>query len=174
MSRDDIGSRPIQLDTNGYACGFAASRQWPHLSTLKEKHMKSRYLAGLLAATSLALALPTQAHMQGHDAQGADGTRMFRHLNLTAEQRDQVSKVFQEQAPAFKERMEADRAAHDALRKAATDPNANLRQLADAAGKAHADVAVLRAETMRKVIPLLTAEQRARLEQATAHAQHRR
>jgi Spy/CpxP family protein refolding chaperone len=137
------------------------------------------YLAGFLAATSVAFALPAQAHSHSsgagatQQAQGEPGARMFRHLNLTAEQREQVSKIFQEQAPAFKERTQADRAAHEALRKAATDPNANLRQLADAAGKAHADVAVLRAETLRKVVPLLTPEQRAKLEQAPGHAQHR-
>jgi Spy/CpxP family protein refolding chaperone len=125
--------------------------------------MKSRYLAGLLAATSLALALPAQAHPRGSEHGG-----MFRHLELTAEQREQVSKIFKEQAPAFKERVQADRAAHAALRKAATDPSADIRQLADAAGKAHAEVAVLRAETMRKVVPLLTAEQRTKLEQAPA------
>ena len=131
--------------------------------------MKSTHLAGFLAAASLALAVPAHAHSggPGHGAQGApDGARMFRHLNLSAEQREQVSKIFKEQAPAFKERAQADRAAHDALRKAATDPNADLRPLADAAGKAHAEVAVLRAETVRKVIPLLTPEQRAKLEQA--------
>jgi len=131
--------------------------------------MKSRYLAAFLAASSIALALPAQAHMQD----SPNGARMFRHLDLTAEQREQVSKIFQEQAPAFKERMQADRAAHDALRKAATDPSADIRQLADTAGKAHAEVAVLRAETVRKVIPLLTAEQRARLEQAPGHPEHR-
>lgn len=133
--------------------------------------MKSHYLAGLLAAASVAFALPAQAHSGGpRQMQGEPGARMFRHLELTAAQREQVSKIFQEQAPAFKERVEADRAAHEALRKAATDPGADLRQLADAAGKAHAEVAVMRAETMRKVIPLLTPEQRARLEQASAQA----
>ena len=127
--------------------------------------MKSRYLAGLLAAASLALALPAQADQRGpgHESGGAG---MFRHLQLTAEQRDQVSKIFKEQEGAFKQRVEADRAAHDALRKASIDPNADIRPLADAAGKAHAEVAVLRAETLRKVIPLLTPEQRAKLEQA--------
>ena len=130
--------------------------------------MNSRYLAGLLAATSLALALPASAHSRGpgHDMHGGPG--MFRGLDLTAEQREQVSKIFKEQAPAFKERIQADRAAQAALRKAAIDPNADIRPLADAAGKAHAEVAVLRAETMRKVIPLLTPEQRSKLEQAPA------
>jgi Spy/CpxP family protein refolding chaperone len=139
----------------------------------KEKHMKSGYLAGLLAATSLALALPAQAHSQ-HRGHGEPGARMFRHLDLSAAQREQVSKIFQEQAPAFKERVQADRAAHDALRKAAVDPAADIRPLADAAGKAHAEVAVLRAETMRKVIPLLTPEQRTKLEQVPARGRHGR
>jgi Spy/CpxP family protein refolding chaperone len=133
-----------------------------------------RYLTGLLAATSIAFALPVQASPRGpgagHEAQG--GMRMFRHLDLSTAQREQVSKIFQEQAPAFRSSMEADRAAHEALRKAAIDPNADIRPLADAAGKAHADAAVLRAETLRKVIPLLTPEQRTKLEQAPARGQH--
>jgi len=133
----------------------------------------NRYLAGLIAATSIAFALPVQANSRGpgggHEAQG-----MFRHLDLSAAQREQVSKIFQEQAGAFRERVEADRAAHLALRKAAIDPNADIRPLADAAGKAHAEVAALRAETMRKVIPLLTPEQRTKLEQAPARERHGR
>jgi len=133
-----------------------------------------RYLTGLLAATSIAFALPVEAHPRspgaGQEAQG--GTRMFRHLDLSAAQREQVSKIFQEQAPAFRSRVDADRAAHEALRKAAIDPNADISQLADAAGKAHAEVAALRAETLRKVIPLLTPEQRTKLEQAPARGQH--
>jgi Spy/CpxP family protein refolding chaperone len=132
----------------------------------------NRYLAGFLAAASLAFALPVQAHSK-HQGQGEPGARMFRHLDLTAAQREQVSKVFQEQASAFKERVQADRAAHQALRKAATDPNADIRQLADTAGKAHAEVAVLRAETLRKVLPILTPEQRTKLEQAPTRGGHR-
>jgi Spy/CpxP family protein refolding chaperone len=127
----------------------------------------NRTLAGLLAASAVALALPVHAHSRGggHEAGGAG---MFRHLQLSAEQREQVSKVFKEQQGAFKQRFEADRAAQAALRKAAADPGADLRPLADAAGKAHAEVAVLRAETLRKVLPILTPEQRTRLEQAPA------
>ena len=127
----------------------------------------NRILAGFLAGSAVALALPVHAHSRGpgHDAGGAG---MFRHLQLTTEQREQVSKIFKEQEGAFKQRFEADRAAHAALRKAATDPNADIRPLADTAGKAHAEVAVLRAETVRKVLPILTPEQRTRLEQAPA------
>ena len=132
----------------------------------------NRTLAGFLAASAVALALPVHAHSRsGHEAGGAG---MFRHLQLTTEQREQVSKIFKEQEGAFRQRAEADRAAHAALRKAATDPGADIRPLADAAGKAHAEVAVLRAETLRKVIPLLTPEQRAKLEQAPARGHHGR
>jgi len=127
----------------------------------------NRTLAGFLAASAVALALPVHAHSRGagHEAGGAG---MFRHLQLTTEQREQVSKIFKEQEGAFKQRVEAARAAHEALRKAAIDPKADVRPLADAAGKAHAEVAVLRAETMRKVLPILTPEQRSKLEQAPA------
>jgi Spy/CpxP family protein refolding chaperone len=135
------------------------------------------YVAGLLAASSVALALPAEAHRMGpgsgaqHEMQGrpGGGMRMLRQLDLTQEQRDQARKIFDEQAPALRERGAAARAAHDALRKGTLDPNADssrIRELADAVGKAHADAAVLRAETMRRVAALLTPEQRAKLEQA--------
>jgi len=122
----------------------------------------SPYLAGLLVASSVALALPVQADQASagagamHEMHGrAGGMRMLRGLDLTQAQRDQVSKIFQEQAPAFRERANAAREANDALRKATLDPNADagrIRELADAAGRAHADAAVLRAETMRRVV----------------------
>jgi Spy/CpxP family protein refolding chaperone len=138
----------------------------------KEKRMKlNRYLAALLAASSVAFALPADAQRgpggpgAHHEMQGG-GMRMLRGLELTAEQREQVSAIFKEQAPAFRERANAAHAAHEALRKGTLDPNADVRALADAVGKAHADAALLRAETMRRVTALLTPEQRAKLEQA--------
>jgi Spy/CpxP family protein refolding chaperone len=129
----------------------------------------NRYLAGLLVASSVALALPVQAHRGGYDAQGRPGSlRMLRGLDLTPQQREQASGIFKEQAPAFRERANAARAAHQALRQAtlAGNDSGQLRQLADAAGRAHAEAALLRAETMRRVVGLLTPEQRHKLEQA--------
>ena len=141
------------------------------------------YLAGLLVASSVAFALPAQAHREGpgpgamHEMHGgAGGMRMLRRLDLTQEQRDQASKIFQEQAPALRERANAAREAHQGLRKATLDPNADagrIRELADAAGRAHAEAAVLRAETMRRVVALLTPEQRTKLEQARERQGHR-
>jgi Spy/CpxP family protein refolding chaperone len=149
----------------------------------KEKRMKlNRYLAGLLLASSVALALPAQAHrggpggfdgMQG----GPGGARMLRQLDLTEQQRDQVFKIFHEQAPALREQAKAVRAAREELRKAAVDPGADagrIRQLADAMGKAHADAAVQRAETLRRVAAVLTPEQRARLGELQARGREGR
>ena len=53
---------------------------------------------------------------------------------------------------AAQARRELDRAATQALREAGMEANAAVRPLADAAGKAHAGVAVIRAETVRTVL----------------------
>ena len=137
----------------------------------------NRYLAGLLVASSVALALPAHAQRAPdgahHEHRYGGGMRMLRGLDLTPEQREQVSKIFEEQKPAFRERANALRAANDALRKAAADPNADVRAAANALGKAHADAAVQRVETMRRVTALLTPEQRQKLEQRREQHEHR-
>jgi protein CpxP len=135
------------------------------------------YVAALLVATSAALTLPAYAqrgpgpdgrhgmHQGGHGG----GARMLRNLDLSEAQRDQIFKIRHEQAPAARERMKAARAAQSALRQAARDPNADsarIRQLADAVGRTHADAAVARVETQRKVLAVLTPEQRSKLEQS--------
>lgn len=142
------------------------------------------YLAGLLVAGSLAFAVPgvalaqPGAHggaMQAHQMRGG-GMGMLRGLDLTEAQRDQVFKIFHDQAPAMRERMKAARATHDELRKATAAPNfdaARVRQLADAVGKAHADAAYARAETMSRVVALLTPEQRKKLEEFRARGPRR-
>ena len=135
--------------------------------------MKTRYLASLLAATSLALALPVQAHSGGPGQGGADGTRMFRHLNLTAEQRDQVSKIFQEQAPAFRSASTptAPRTTRCARRRSTRRPTSARSPTRRARRTPTSPCCAPR--RMRKVIPLLTPEQRARLEQAPTPGGHR-
>lgn len=155
------------------------------------------YLAGLLAASSLALAIPAavQAQPGGHgEREGMHqmrgghegferggfergGMRFLRHLDLTEAQRDQAFKIFHEQAPALRDRMKAARTAQQELRKAALSLNfdaARARELADTAAKAHADVALMRAEGMSKLVALLTPEQRAKLEEARERGQRGR
>jgi len=144
------------------------------------------YLAALLAACSLAVALPSaQAHpmggpggaygeMRGHDMRG--GLRALRGLDLTDAQREQVRGIFKEQAPAMRERMDIARKAHQELRAASLAPSfdgARARQLADTAAKALADAAVLRAEATSKVVALLSPEQRAKLEERRSRHEHR-
>ena len=142
-------------------------------------------LAGLALATSFAFALPEAAqagpgmggHREGAHSMRGEGAHFLRGLDLTQEQRDQVFKIFHEQAPARRERAQAARDAREELRKLALAPAfdaAKARQLADAAAKAQADVALMRAESMSKVVALLTPEQRAKLEQAREHRGHRR
>jgi Spy/CpxP family protein refolding chaperone len=136
------------------------------------------YLAALLAAGSLALAIPAvQAHSSdGPRAErmrgGGEGMRFLRRLDLTEAQREQVKKIFEEQAPNMRSRMEAARTAQQELRALAMSPNfdsGRARELADTAAKAHADAAVMRAEGMSKVFALLTPEQRTRLEERREH-----
>jgi Spy/CpxP family protein refolding chaperone len=144
-------------------------------------------LTGLALATSFALALPNAAqadprgHGEGmHQMRGGGehrgGMGFLRGLDLTQEQRDQVFKIFHDQAPALRERAQAARDAREELRKLALAPgfdSAKARQLADTAARAQADVAVMRAEGMSKVVALLTPEQRTKLEQAGERGGHR-
>ena len=138
------------------------------------------YLAAVLAASSLALALPAaQARsMHGHGGyHGQDMRGGLRGLDLTEAQREQVRGIFKEQAPAMRERMEIARKAHQELRAASLAPgfdSARARELADTAAKALADAAVLRAEAMSKVVALLTPEQRAKLDERRAKREERR
>ena len=145
-------------------------------------------LTGLALATSFALALPNaaQADPRGHGeregmhqmrggGEQRGGMGLLRGLDLTQEQRDQAFKIFHDQAPALRERAQAARDAREELRKLALAPSfdsAKARRLADTAAKAQADVAVMRAEGMSKVVALLTPEQRTRLEQAGERGAH--
>ena len=139
-------------------------------------------LAAILAASTLAFALPAaQAHMGGHGSHHGEmrgeGMRGLRGLELTEAQREQVRAIFKEQAPALRSRMEIARKAHQELRAASLQPDfdgARVRQLADNAAKAMADAAVLRAETMSKVVALLTPEQRSKLEERRKRFEERR
>lgn len=147
-------------------------------------------LSGLALAASFALALPNaaQADPRGsgeregmHQMRGGGehrgGMGFLRGLDLTPEQRDQVFRIFHDQAPALRERAQAARDTREELRKLALGPSfdsAKARQLADAAAKAQADVAVMRAEGMSKVVALLTPEQRTKLEQAGERRGYRR
>jgi Spy/CpxP family protein refolding chaperone len=138
---------------------------------------------GLATALGGAAALAQDREAQGrggmHAAQGVHqggGERWLRGLDLTDAQRDQVFKIYHEQAPAMREHANAARAASRELRSAARSPNfdrARARALADQQAKALAEMAFLRAEATSRVVALLTPEQRQKLQELRERAPRR-
>ena len=101
-----------------------------------------------LIASSLALGVPFAAdaqptpdakhQMRGHHGDGGP-QRLLRRLDLTEAQRDQVFKIFHDQAPAMREQMKVARRASQELRQASLSPSydrARARQLADTQARA--------------------------------------
>ena len=114
-------------------------------------------------------------HQVGGGGHGPE--RLMRRLDLTDAQRDQVFKIFHEQAPAIREQMNAARNAGRELRQSAMSGNfdrARARQLADAQAKAMSEVSLMRADSMSRVVAILTPEQRQKLEQLRERGGSRR
>jgi periplasmic protein CpxP/Spy len=129
-----------------------------------------------LIASSLAFGLGSGALAQSDERPGPMPShgmhRMLRHLDLSEAQRDQVFKIFHDQAPAMHERMKAARAAREDLEKLASASafdRARARAIADTEAKAIAEMEVMRAESMARVREILTPEQRAKLNQLREH-----
>ena len=148
--------------------------------------MNAKSITRFLVASSIALGVASLAqaqpspgsgeHAGAHRAamHGHGHGRMFRQLNLTEAQQDQIFKIRHEQAPAFREQMKRLRASRAELRKLALADRfdeAAVRRAADAQAKATSDLAVMRAQTMNRVRSVLTPEQRSQLEKM--HEQRR-
>ena len=115
--------------------------------------MVRKHVANFLLASSLALGLTPLALAQPMEERGMERGRhamQLRTLGLSEAQQDQVFKIFHDSRPAVYEQIKQ-------LRRA--------RQLADAQGKAMAELALLRVQTMRRVREVLTPEQRERMDQ---------
>ena len=152
--------------------------------TLMKKHIASFLFASSAALGVAPFALADDAPgmmppMHGGHPGMRGGPMMgpmmgLRGLDLSQAQEDQVFKIMHEQAPAVHEQVKQLRAAHEALAKAAAaDPfdEKKAKDAADQEGKAHAQLALLHAQGMAKVRAVLTAEQRAKLDQRhMAHA----
>jgi protein CpxP len=135
------------------------------------------HVARFLIASSLALGVPLAVHAQPtpdgtHQMRGQHGQggpqRLLRRLDLTEAQRDQVFKIFHDQAPAMREQMKVARRASQELRQASLSPNfdrARARQIADTQAKALSEVALMRADNMSRVVAILTPDQRSKLQQ---------
>ena len=91
---------------------------------------------------------------------------MLRRLDLSDAQRDQVRELMRSQSETMRTRAEAHRKTHDELRQLPMSEDyseAKLKALAEASGKAAAEMAELRARTARQLHQILTPEQRQQL-----------
>jgi periplasmic protein CpxP/Spy len=140
-------------------------------------------LSSLLLAGGVALgvahAAPGEGPAWGHGGHGWRGGPMMplRGLDLTEAQRDQVFKIFHEQAPAMREQMKAMRHAREELALAAGGDRYDaerVRAAADAQGKAVTQLALLRAQALQRVTAVLTPEQRAKLKERIEQHRQRR
>ena len=158
--------------------------------------MKARYpvLAAFLLASGLALGLPATAtaddarrvaaagdwHGGGGMHRGARRDRMMhmlRDLDLTEAQRDQIFQIRHAQAPAMREQAKAMRAARKDLRELAMAPEYDAQKAqasADAMAKAMSAMALMRVDTTRKLLAVLTPEQRKKLDERRAQWKARR
>lgn len=135
-------------------------------------------LAAILATATLAAGAAQAAPGDFHGRGQHGGPMMqLRGLDLTEAQRDQIFKIFHDQAPASREQMKQIRAARVALARAAGGDRydeAGVRAAADAQGKAVTQLALMRAQTLQRVNAVLTPEQRAKLKERAEHrGQHR-
>jgi len=151
-------------------------------------------LGAFLLASSLALAVPATAsaddlrrvsapggwhggEMQRGGRHHGGDMRMLRGLDLTEAQRDQIFEIRHAQAPAMRAQMKAVHAARKDLRELALAPQydaAKAQASADALAKATSQMALLRIDTMRKMLAVLTPEQRKTLDERRAQWQARR
>ena len=157
--------------------------------------MKTRkhYLAALLAAGGIALALPfaVQANpmmdgtrCEGHGGMGHGGHRGhggewgafggafgghgLRGLDLSDEQQDQIFKLRHTQAPAMRAKVKELREARSNLEALTRAPNydeARVRALTDKAAASMAELARMHARTEHQIYQLLTPEQRQQLDE---------
>ena len=138
------------------------------------------HLAAFIVASSTALGVvPAASAQEPRMGMGHHGGPMMqlRGLDLSDAQRDQVFKIFHEQAPAAHEQMKQVHSARQELMKLAAAERfdeARARQAADLQAKALSSLALLRAQSMHRVREILTPEQRQRLdERAQRHGRPR-
>jgi len=150
-------------------------------------------LGACLLASSLALGVPATASADDtrrvsapgdwrgggmhHGARGDRTLRMLRGLDLSEAQRDQIFEIRHAQAPAMRAQMKAVHATRQELRELALAPEydaAKAQASADALAKATSQMALMRIDMTRKLLAVLTPEQRQQLEERRAQWRARR
>lgn len=112
----------------------------------------------------------------GIHGEGIPQLPFLHELNLTESQRDQIFKVFHEQAPAVREKAKEIRKSHEELRAltfSAQYDEAKVKALAEQGAKAAAELAELRAANLNKVYQILTPEQRKKADERKAEFEAR-
>lgn len=152
---------------------------------------RNRVIAGFLAASSIALAVPLAAQargghhpgfeggcdmrgdMVGAGMRGGDfgGFGAMRALDLSEAQQDKIFALRHDLAPKMREQMKAVREASVNLRElmeADKYDEARVKDLADARAAAMSEMTQMRLQTEHQVVQLLTEEQRAKLKEIKA------
>lgn len=144
------------------------------------KRSRSTLIVTALVAGGLTAAVPVFAnphghgergcgymgHMGGYGDTGAGIERLARHLDLTGDQLTAVRAIedkHRAQLRDLRDRMRANHKQLRALAKAQTPDAGQLKTVADAQGKAIADMIVLRGEMRVEVDKVLTDKQREKL-----------
>jgi Spy/CpxP family protein refolding chaperone len=130
-------------------------------------------VGGLLAGRLSAGAFPQRGHSEF-------GPRVFgriaRALDLSDDQKNRIKTILKTHASEIETQMKASAAArqavHDAVLAQPAD-EAVIRAVAERLGEVHADGAVLFAKIRTEVQPILTDEQRAKIQKFRERARHR-
>jgi Spy/CpxP family protein refolding chaperone len=122
-------------------------------------------VAGLLAGRLSAGAFPQRTRA---DFAPRVFARISQALDLTEDQQDKIKDVLRANAPAIKGQLQASSSArlalHDAVLTQPSDENA-IRAAAQRVGQAQGDAAVLFAKIRAQVDPILTTDQKNRIQQ---------
>ncbi|WP_374486288.1 Spy/CpxP family protein refolding chaperone [Zoogloea sp.] len=112
----------------------------------------------------------------GMHGDGTPPLPFLRDLNLSEGQRDQIFKIFHEQAPVLREKAKEIRKSHEELRAltfSAQYDEARIKALAEQGARAVAEMAEIRAAGLNKVYQTLTPEQRKKADERKAEFEAR-
>ncbi len=100
---------------------------------------------------------------------------IFKRLDLTEAQQDQLFQIRYEQRPAVREKMKELRTSRQTLRELATADDydaGKVRAAAEQQAKIRTDLIVMRTETMHKMLQVLTPEQKQKLAEKRQRHSH--
>jgi protein CpxP len=175
-----IISAKVSLRPPGFVIGQTGD---PNMSK-RNKTIATLAAAGVLglAAAGTVVANPWdggahKARCEHHAGKFRTGMhRVFKQLDLTEAQRDQLFEIRHNQRPALREKMKELRQSRQALRALATADTYDADRVREAAAQqaqVRTDLTVMRTETMHKMFQVLTPEQKQKLAELRQRHEHR-